>query len=221
MNRSGTESNMRDEIRRLVERATVTFKSTGGRGVLVPGEIILTAAHCIAWSGEGGMALGDHHLELIDTAAGPLNVSPLAVEPVSDIAAMGPPDGQEFPDDSEAFERLCAAVRPLRPYVSPLAPRVPVPVHIFTHKGAWITGTAKVLRDDAHRAWIETDLIEGGTSGSAIVTDSGDVLGIVSHSGGVEGDDRCTGLAARPHLALPAWLVRQLLRADERGDTVG
>jgi hypothetical protein len=206
---------MRDEIRRQVERATVTFTSAGGRGVLVSGGIILTAAHCIAWSGTGGMALGDYYLEPIETAAGPMNVSPLAVEPVSDVAAMGPPDGQAFPKDADKFERLCEAVRPLRPYASPLVPRVPVPVHIFTHKGTWITGTAEVFREDAHRAWIDADLIEDGTSGSAIVTDSSEVLGIVSHSGGVEGDERCTGLAARPHLALPAWLVRRLVKADE------
>jgi hypothetical protein len=62
--------------------AVVQIPSVIGRGVLV-GEIILTAAHCINWSTEGGMVMGDYFVEEIETWDGKrLKVRPLAVEPV-------------------------------------------------------------------------------------------------------------------------------------------
>src|SRR5262245_38143525 len=42
-----------------VQLATVQIQKKGGRGVLVPGGFVLTAAHCVEWSPEGGMVLGD------------------------------------------------------------------------------------------------------------------------------------------------------------------
>ncbi len=42
-----------------VARATVRFAKQGGQGVIVPGGLIVTAAHVITWVGTGGMALGD------------------------------------------------------------------------------------------------------------------------------------------------------------------
>ena len=42
-----------------VARATVRFAKQGGQGVIVPGGLIVTAAHVIAWVGTGGMAFGD------------------------------------------------------------------------------------------------------------------------------------------------------------------
>ena len=53
---------------------------------------------------------------------------------------------------------------------------------------------------------VDSEQIARGTSGSAIVNDDGEVLGIVSHSGGPRGAKRHTGLSPRPHLALPRWL---------------
>jgi hypothetical protein len=50
---------MSEESRTRVERATVRLVERGGRGVLVPGEFIITATHCIVWSGAGGMPMGD------------------------------------------------------------------------------------------------------------------------------------------------------------------
>ena len=60
---------MDDRIRKRIENATVTITKLGGRGVLVSNGIILTAAHCINWSVEGGMVLGDHYHEIIETSS--------------------------------------------------------------------------------------------------------------------------------------------------------
>ena len=43
----------------IVEKATVRLTGKGGQGVLVPGGLIVTAAHCVNWYLEGGMAMGD------------------------------------------------------------------------------------------------------------------------------------------------------------------
>ena len=43
-----------------VEKAVVRLENAGGGlGTLVPGDIILTATHCVRWDGRGKMALGD------------------------------------------------------------------------------------------------------------------------------------------------------------------
>ena len=43
------------DIKRIIERATVTFVKSGGRGVLVCDHLIITAAHCIKFELEGMM----------------------------------------------------------------------------------------------------------------------------------------------------------------------
>lgn len=56
-------------------------------GVHVPGELILTATHCIDWSGTGGMVLGDEYPTDIETASGvKFRAGVCACDPVSDIA---------------------------------------------------------------------------------------------------------------------------------------
>src|SRR5262245_34683166 len=89
-----------------VEKATVRVKESGGQGVLVPGGFSLTAAHCIKWNGDGAMVLGDYFVEPIETKSGEtLRVSPIAVEPISDIAVLGALDSQEFGKDVDAFDQ--------------------------------------------------------------------------------------------------------------------
>jgi hypothetical protein len=53
-----------------VINATVRLDNLGGQGVLVPGGFILSAAHCIQWDGEVGMAMGDRFIESITTKSG-------------------------------------------------------------------------------------------------------------------------------------------------------
>lgn len=46
-----------------VEKATVALQGKGGQGVLVGGNLILTAAHCVTFSLEGYMTMGDPYME--------------------------------------------------------------------------------------------------------------------------------------------------------------
>src|SRR6266446_1597014 len=102
--------------RTAVERATIRFPDRG-QGVLVPGHLILTAAHVIEWTHTGYMALGDdaRFIQPIEVHGGRrLAVYPYAVEPVSDLAILGALDGQWAPDEEEAFDQYCEQTRPMR-----------------------------------------------------------------------------------------------------------
>lgn len=89
---------MRQTQRAIIEAATVRIESQGGQGVLVPGGLILTATHCIDWSGTGRMVLGEHYLETVTTKNGArFRVSPWFADPLTDIAALARPTIRSFP----------------------------------------------------------------------------------------------------------------------------
>jgi hypothetical protein len=96
-------------IKEAVAAATVRFPDRGGQGVLVPGDLILTAAHVVNWTHTGIMALGDDERFIQSVIAGgaPLLIYPRAIEPVADLAVLGALDDQWAPDEYEAFERFC------------------------------------------------------------------------------------------------------------------
>jgi V8-like Glu-specific endopeptidase len=52
--------------------------------------------------------------------------------------------------------------------------------------------------------------IEGGTSGSPIVDDAGELVGVVSNTS--EGAKKCTGQAPIPALTLPVWTLQAIKR---------
>ena len=200
-----------------VENATVAFTRQGGQGVLVTGNLILTAAHCVDFALTGGMVLGDHYVEGIRTKTGVnLKVSPRAVEPLSDIAALGPLDDQECPNEADGFEWFCELTKPIPLFTGTLAFRESINVYVFTHKGTWLKGkVTQYSTETFHRVCLETEEpIEGGTSGSPVINEAGELVVIVSNSGndpagptggyvGIEG-------APRPNLTLPRWICRQI-----------
>ncbi len=97
-----------DEVKFRVAAATVLLPEKGGQGVLVSGGFILTAAHCVDWDFEDELGMMDHHVERVDTRDGlSLKVGPCSVDPLTDIAALGALDGEEFYEESQAFEHFC------------------------------------------------------------------------------------------------------------------
>ncbi len=195
-----------------VERAAVKLLKKGGQGILVEGNLILTAAHCVDFKCDGEMVLGNDFLEPIQTCCGVFNVAALAVEPVNDLAVLGPVDGQVLPADAEAFEDFCAATKSVPICTSEFELFKEIPISIFTHKGAWIRGQAQQCANHAAMLFIHAEeQIEGGTSGSPIVNRQGEVVGIVSHSS--TGSEDCHGRAPRPHLVMPAWAYQRIPKA--------
>ena len=217
---------LNDLIRKQIERATVTVianekEDNAGRGFLVQGGYILTAAHCVPWSGDGRMPLGDFFLVKIITADGSrLTGQVVAVEPVSDIAVIGSPDDQTFYKEAVAFDEFAESVQGLPLCGDEFPFGQDFPIYIFTHLGTWLSGKANQWADNAPTLGVETDQgIVGGTSGSAIVNDCGEVVAVVSTFGGVptrEGKSECadTGSNPRPCQSLPVWVWRAIKAAE-------
>lgn len=214
--RSAKDSSMPIDRRTAdhVARAIVKLPRLGGLGVLVPGELIVTAAHCIEWTTTGAMVLGDRFHQDISTADGSqLEVQVLAVEPVSDVAILGAVDNQEFGDAAEAFEDFCARTAPVPVATKELELFAPIPAFVFTHRGAILPARVTQCAAFSANLFIETDEpIECGTSGGPVVTERGALLGIVSHSGGVAGEQ---AMLPRVHLSVPVWVAQRM------GDAVG
>ncbi len=194
--------------KKIVEKATVRLPQRGGQGVLVaardePG-FVITAAHCIEHYNSGGMTLNDFCLEPAQTHGGEeLVLSVYAVEPVSDIAVLGMPDTQALSNDSDAFEAFCERTQPVP--VSTDEPELfeagKFPVHVLTHHGTWLEGTATLYGKNGPTLSIDDCSIESGSSGGPIITDQGQLVAIVSTG---------RGTAPRPHQVLPVWLWNRI-----------
>ncbi|MGO9372447.1 MAG: serine protease [Syntrophobacteraceae bacterium] len=198
-----------ESIKAKVKRATVALPRTGGLGVLVTGNLIITAAHCIEFKCEGEMVLGDCFREEIETAHGKLQVQPLAVEPVSDIAVLGSLDNYK---ETVKFEEFCTATEAIEVDQSDHELFQEFPVYIYTHKGTWVKGRAQQCSEDAPSLALDTDKkIECGTSGGPIINDSGALVGIVSNSiDDADNHGKFSGMAPRQYLTLPSWICRKI-----------
>ena len=97
-------------------------------GVLIPGHLILTAAHCVKWRGNGDITTdsdGGDYAQRVQTERGLLRLCPYAVEPVADVAILGALDSQTFASDSDRFESFCDRTEPLELFIGELVPSVP------------------------------------------------------------------------------------------------
>ncbi len=200
------------EQRSRVEKATLTIiledkEDEFGRGVLVPGEYILTAGHCVAYRLTGEMVLGDYYWQKIKTEGRELLASPAAVEPLSDIAALSEPDGQ----DENGIDFMCwyEEMDPVPVCFDRYDSDTKFVVFIYNHKGEWIKGMAQVFESGSKFLWVEFEQpIEGGTSGSPVVNERGELVGIIS-----SGTDH--GRVPRPCRALPVWLCDRIKEAQK------
>lgn len=192
-----------------VEQASVRLTKKMGQGVIIPGGFILTAAHCISWDIEGGMPLGDFYLEPVKSRCGEFAASVEAVEPVSDIAILGPPDRQNFYDEFDSYQMIIAKLLPVPISLIKPKPFQPLPAFIRTHKETWIRAEAQLGRKDAPTLRLKTEeQVESGTSGGPVVDEDGCLLGVISHSS--ENMKDCSGSIPRPYFTLPCWIVKRI-----------
>lgn len=206
--------------RAIVEAATVWLPEMRGQGVLVPGGFVLTAAHCIEFPKDGGMALGDYVLATVKPRGfRKFRMSVAAVEFRADVAVLMEADGGELWKDYSACFEWSERTRPVPLLFRAWRQRRPVPVHVLSHRGKWSQATATRWNIDpcSSVALSTKHKIEGGTSGGPIVTQEGLLAGIVSHSH--ESDEPGADLGGGfpvPALALPAWVIERIRRAEAR-----
>jgi hypothetical protein len=215
---------------RLVKaaEATVSFLSEEGKphgqGVVVPGQMIVTAAHVVQWDkvqwGRVEGALSDPMHEQVMVAGRPVLAQVYAFEPITDVAVLGAPDGQSLPHEYEAFEAALGAVTPARLARATLPLQRWLSVYIRAHDQGWVKAEASVwtVHRDTLALRTDTQCIAGGTSGGPIVTPTGKLLGVVSVMGGTS-DGTGTGDGSAPclHQTVPPWLLRQMLDPEWEG----
>lgn len=200
-----------DEIRKRIEKATVRT-NTGGQGVVIPGNMILTASHCLTMAENketASMGVQDQPLQEIECNGNKIVAQIYAVEPMRDIAVLGELDSQNGPEECFAFENAIEQIDPVEIRTDDLELSDEIPIEIYTHERTWIKGTAQQGDEWGVSLLITAaDEIKGGTSGGPIVDEEGRLLGVVSTF------DEGKGEISLPHLALPVWIVRQILECQ-------
>jgi len=198
-----------------IERATFVIPKRGGQCVLINNFFILTAAHCVDFSLEGDMPLGNFYIEELRAGNIILKVEPRFVDPVSDIAILSSLDDQAFHDEVLAFEDFCDQIKPIQICQSEFEFFKEFPVYIYTHKKTWIRAKAQQHGRETKFLGIEsTEQIERGTSGGPVVNDCGELVGIMSNAGiKREGNDSILGFVPRPHLTIPVWAYRKIFNS--------
>ena len=118
------------------------------------------------------------------------------VDPVTDLAVIGRPDVRS------AWDNVIEMVQPLE-----LDTRRPTRGWVLSLDRQWVPCTIQITRHGGLMVKALAGGIQGGMSGSPILSDNGRVVGVVS----------ITGNWPQAHLpsALPRWLARQLMRRSK------
>jgi hypothetical protein len=183
----------------------------GGRGFVVEGreKYIVTAAHCLPVLPEAMPAAASHERTYADLVAS-LNEEPVLaaecmfVDPVADIAVLGPPDNQELFEEYEQYNTLTGVAPAFRIAKAGEKSRG----WILTLEGSWMScevghcGGPLWFKDAARP-------VAAGMSGSPIIDDAGGVVGIVSMSSGPRHVDGGPNPRLESHL--PGWLLKELM----------
>jgi hypothetical protein len=187
-----------------------------GRGFVVNGRayfadgphdrLIITAAHCLPFFPPCSSAA---YLEekTYKSLLGPIGSEPtvwaecLFADPIADIVILGRPDDQVLSDQAAEYEALVESATPL-----PIAD-APEQGHgwLLSLDGKWFRCNLRIISDGP--LWIsETEEpIEGGMSGSPIISDEAAAMGVVCLA---DISDVPVG-ANNPRLvrSLPGWLL--------------
>ena len=195
-----------------VVAATVRLTRTKSLGVYVGGGFILTAAHCIAYRNEGAMALGEPFFEKVNTSMGELVAAVIAVEPVADIAVLGPPDDQMLFHESQEYEQFCEQTKPVALCSRRKSFTGKIPVHILSPSMKWIAGTAIVTRPCRNTVYVAAvSEVKSGASGGPIIDKAAALVGLTSiFSVPAKPGGANDGPAPRPRFALPVWAYQDI-----------
>ena len=189
-----------------------------GRGFVVEhrGEhLVVTASHCLPWLPSGfGIAYSEEHA--YRNMLGPLGSEPtvacecLFINPIADVAVVGVPDTETFSDEADGYRALLEYATPFRITEAPENGRGFLP----SLEGEWFECRVEWMKKVDSPLWVSklAQSIEGGMSGSPIVSENGDAIGIVAAFAMEKGKDAAMDKfgASNPRLTrdLPPWLLR-------------
>ena len=210
-----------DAIQGRTAAATVAVSLRGhrGRGVLIPGGYILTAAHiplsaadCLKWRPTPLVPLPFMDPVEVETAAGESwTAAADFISVVDDIAILWPPRKPEEYEQWKAFF--------LRTDTIPIVESVAVgdPLYVQDPAGEWVESVA----DPPHELFPllfskSSKPAGGGSSGSPVVNRAGELVAV--HVGCPEDtrDGTFRLCHVLPGRALPPWAMERLRRYQER-----
>ena len=143
--------------------------------------VVIAGAHCLPHLPESHG--WDDDSRLYRDFLGPIGAKPtvwaecLFVNPVADIAVLGPPDEQRLPEEAQAYEALLQSLTPF----SITDASEQSQVWLLSLECEWFNCRANYIPWGNGPLWLSTDPenIKGGMSGSPIVSDSGAAVGVV------------------------------------------
>jgi hypothetical protein len=221
----------------LDDLASSVVRVGDGRGFVVAarrGNYVITAAHVLP-SFPPAHLLPYPEESTYKRFIGRLNAEPTVaaacvfVDPVADLAVLGPPDNQTFSDEADLYEEFTAALPPFA--ITSPAPSglwrgqdsdgsvryfrsnpAPADAYVLSLAGKW--KACKTSHFGGPLLIEPGNLIKGGMSGSPLVSATGAALGVVS-TGDATADrdseaDVANALAACVTNSLPARLLRAL-----------
>jgi hypothetical protein len=210
------------------------IKVGDGRGFVMADDqenlVVVTTAHCLPHLPEAhpGSARWERTYEQLLGRLGDepsIAAEVLFVDPVADIAILGPPDNEELWEQAEAYSSLVEFAAPM-----PMAklefvrktytfrddqtslgfPEAEADAWLLGLDGEWFSCRVSCLRAPRSIGGIgisdAATPIVGGMSGSPVMVQGG-VIGIVSISFGGDAGDRQGGPQAYLPLALPGWML--------------
>jgi hypothetical protein len=180
-----------------------------GRGFVVKGKadrLVITAAHCLPFC-PPRTSFSYIEERTYERLLAPIGTEPtvwaecLFVDPIGDIAVLGPPN---IPERSDQYEQYDILLDPLEPISIADAP---------AQTSAWLLSLDKRwcqcdVRHDGGPLWLSgaADGIREGMSGSPVLLSDGSAIGVCT-AGGLEA---LTEGGPNPRLMdnLPGWLLR-------------
>jgi hypothetical protein len=191
-------------------RERVTIERRGGEDVVVKDRsvrivstrLVITAAHCLPFFPP---CMNFSYLEerTYKELLGPLGEKPttwaecLFVDPINDIAVLGPPDDQALPSEYLAYEAFIDAADAFTIAPAPAKGYA----WMLSLAGEWYRCAVQCLGGPLIIMGAET---AGGMSGSPIILSNGAAIGVVTSSAG--------GVGGQPNLKmhLPGWALKAI-----------
>jgi hypothetical protein len=188
-----------------------------GRGFVVQEQqrfrnrLIITAAHCLPFL-PPCISFSDLRERTYQELLAPIGAEPtiwaecLFVDPISDIAVLGPPDDQDLSDEYDRYDNLVESLETILVADAP------------EETTAWLLSLDKrwcrcVVRHVGGPLWFSdaADGIHGGMSGSPVLLSDGSAIGVVCTSGGTDSKPDTEG-GPNPRLVhnLPGWCLQAL-----------